>query len=377
MRLLDKYVLKNFLIPFLLCFFGFLAIWLVFDLADNASDFIEGKVGFGFIVQFYATQIPQFVMISLPMGFLLALLYALSRMSRANEIVAMLTAGESLVRLLMPLMLFGLLLTGISAFLNYEMAPHAESSRKLLMKSIGKKREKDHFVFSHPFRNRSDHRMWYIERMPKPIKERSRLEGVHIIQQQADGVITRKWYAREARYTPGTKVWVLTKGKTVEFNEDGDIISETPWKALEIPNWRETPWRIASSNLDSDDLSVPELRDYLYHNSDFPDDKLAPYRTQLHYRWALPWTCFIVVFLAPLGIMYSRRGVWAGVAGAVLFFAGNTFFSYFMLALGKGARVSPFTAAWTSNIIFIVIGVYLLYLRSENRELPRLFRLRG
>jgi len=90
----------------------------------------------------------------------------------------------------------------------------------------------------------------------------------------------------------------------------------------------------------------------------------------------LPWACFVVVFLAaPLGIVYSRRGVLAGVAGAIFFFAANTFLSYLMLAFGKGARTSPFIAAWSSNLLFGAIGAYLLYLRSSNRELPKLSRL--
>jgi lipopolysaccharide export LptBFGC system permease protein LptF len=44
MRLLDRYVLQNFLIPFLYSTLGFLAIWLVFDLSDNGHDFIEAHV---------------------------------------------------------------------------------------------------------------------------------------------------------------------------------------------------------------------------------------------------------------------------------------------------------------------------------------------
>ena len=41
MRLLDRYVLQNFLIPFLYSTCGFLAIWLVFDFMNNANEFIE------------------------------------------------------------------------------------------------------------------------------------------------------------------------------------------------------------------------------------------------------------------------------------------------------------------------------------------------
>ncbi len=382
MRLLDRYILRNFLVPFLLCFFGFLAIWLVFDFSGNASDFIDGHASPRFIVNFYLSQLPQFAVICLPVGLLLALLYAMSRMSRSNEIIAMLTAGQSLGRLLMPLVVFGVLLSLVCLALNYSMAPRAESRKKVLLEQLGKKKEKNAFLESQLFRNRSANRTWFVRKMPVRANDKSVLQGIHITQQDAEANITTKWYARQARFRPAREGaparWVLEEGKTVHFEADGDVASEAIWKKLEVADWNETPWRIASSNVDAQGLSVSDLRDYLRHNADFPDAQLAPYRSHLQYRWALPWSCLVIVFLAgPLGIVYSRRGVLAGVAGAIFLFAANTFLNYLMLAFGKGSLVSPFVAAWGSNIAFGLIGIYLLYLRSANRDFPKVGRLFG
>jgi hypothetical protein len=46
------------------------------------------------------------------------------------------------------------------------------------------------------------------------------------------------------------------------------------------------------------------------------------------------------------------------------------FLTHLFLALGEGDRVSPFVAAWTPNLIFLVVGLYLLRLRATNREAP-------
>ena len=59
-------------------------------------------------------------------------------------------------------------------------------------------------------------------------------------------------------------------------------------RRAKIAGWSETPWRIASANLDPQNLSVPELREYVQFNRDFPQPQLAPYRTYLAYRWAVP-----------------------------------------------------------------------------------------
>ncbi|MEI6560458.1 MAG: LptF/LptG family permease [Verrucomicrobiota bacterium] len=380
MILLDRYILRSFLVPFLLCFFGFLSIWLVFDLQGNISDFLDAHVSFKWIVYYYLTQVPQFMMICLPVGLLLALLFCLSKMSRSNEIIAMLTAGQSLVRVLRPLIGAGLLLTGVCLALNYSLAPHSDSIKKELKNGISKKKDRRKFLEGQVFVNRADRRAWYVTKMPAKVDNGdSILQEVDITQFNEAGNITAKWYAENARYRPETKTWFFEHAKTVQFSPDGTLQpnkSSTGMPLLEINGWSETPWRIASTNLDPQGLSVPELREYFQNNADFPPAQLAPYRTHFQYRWALPFQCLVVVlFTGPLAIVFSRRGVLSGIAGAIFLFAGMTFFTFLMLAIGKGSRVSAITAAWSPIVIFSCIGLFLLYFKGTNREFPKLATL--
>src|SRR5438094_9372603 len=92
MKLLDRYVIRNFLQVYLYCIAGFISIWLIFDVSDNISTFIDQHVGLLLVVRYYATQIPQVFIILLPVSLLLALVVALGRMWGSNEIHSMLTA---------------------------------------------------------------------------------------------------------------------------------------------------------------------------------------------------------------------------------------------------------------------------------------------
>lgn len=375
MILLDRYLLRNFLTPFLLCFFGFLSIWLVFDLQSNITEFLDARVGLTFVVYYYLTQVPQFMMICVPVGLLLALLFCLSKMSRSNEIIAMLTAGQSLPRLLLPLIIAGLVLSGICAAFNYCLAPHSDAIKKELRNGISRRKDKTIMLTGQVFRNRADRRTWYVTTMPAKAgaKDDPLLQGVYIIEQSESGSIERKWYAYTARYKPKFQKWLLFNGKVVQFAKDGSIISDSSFQTKEISDWSETPWRIVSSNLDPQGLSVPELREYLRFNADFPAPQLAPYRTHLQYRWALPMQCLVVIlFTGPLAIVYSRRGVLSGIAGAIFLFAGMTFFGFLMLAFGKGYRVPAVVAGWLPIVLFGAMGLYLLYLKGTNREFPKL-----
>jgi len=369
MKILDRYVLQKFLLPFIYCIFGFIAIWFIFDLSDNLPDFLQGKVGLPTLVVYYKSQIPQIIVIALPIGCLLALLYSLTAMSRTNELISMLGAGKSVFRVLIPLFLVGLLLVGITGYFNYDQAPQAELKKKQMLREIKQKKKFRATLSGHLYRNREDARTWFMRSIDK---DQQRLIDVQVVQQdKTTNDITREWYAREAIYDPFTKRWALHNAKYIEMTPNGDI-TKTKIGEITVTEWSETPWRIASSVMKADYLSVPELRDYLSYNKDFPERRLAAYRTHLEYRWALPWTCVLVVLLAaPFGIVYNRRGILGGVAIAIGLFFSFVFISSLFIALGTGDRISPFTAAWGPLIFFGIIGVILLWYRSTNRDLPK------
>lgn len=125
MQILDRYILIRVLQPFLYCVLGFVSIWLVFDLSENAPTFLENKAPLSRVAQFYFLRVPEIILMSLPVGLLLAILYTFTQMSRRNEIISILGSGRSVLRLLAPLLILGLALTAFATALNYSAAPHA------------------------------------------------------------------------------------------------------------------------------------------------------------------------------------------------------------------------------------------------------------
>jgi lipopolysaccharide export system permease protein len=369
MRLLDRYIIRNFLQPYFYCILGFLSIWLIFDISDNSSIIFDERAPFLLVVKFYWSQIPQVLVVLLPVSLLLALLFCLGRMSRSNEIVSMLTAGVSVARLVLPLLAIGLLTTGAAFALNYSLAAHAELARKLFLEQVlSRNGPREVVINGQVFRNRTDSRTWYIARFRPGTNQFS---GVQILQQDAQENIVRSYFATDAFYEPGRGEWRLERAKVVDYDAAGNITKENIVPTMTISGWSETPYRLGSANVRPEFLGVSELREYLRFNSDFPETLLAPFRTQLQYRWALPWTCFVVALMAaPLGISFSRRGIIASVALAIGLVFTMNFLTHLFLALGEGDRVSPITAAWTPNVIFFLIGLYLLRLRATNRETP-------
>jgi lipopolysaccharide export system permease protein len=111
MRLLDRYLLRELLVPFGYCLVGFLIFWLTFDLFGQLSDFQKLKLSAEEIFQYYLAKTPEILVVALPVAFLLALLYALTNHARYHELTAIRSAGVSLTRLAAPYLAVGFVLT--------------------------------------------------------------------------------------------------------------------------------------------------------------------------------------------------------------------------------------------------------------------------
>jgi hypothetical protein len=175
--------------------------------------------------------------------------------------------------------------------------------------------------------------------------------------------------------------WILQRGIAVTLDERGQI-AEGGFDDFErdgqrvMEGWTETPWRVGSSRLEPLAMSVSDLFEYLGKNGDFSDERLAPFRVNLWDRLAMPFSCVVIVMLAgPLGIVYSRRGVVAGVSWALMLFFVMFFTRNTLLALGRSGRVDAGMAAWMPLGLFFVVGCGLMWWRSNNASVRSLLRL--
>ncbi|MCH2061189.1 MAG: LptF/LptG family permease [Verrucomicrobiales bacterium] len=374
--LLSRYILRQFFTPFAYCFSGFIIIWLIIDLSDNGPDFFDAKATLMTVLGYYTVQIPQVVVMILPITLLLSLLYSLSKMSKTNEIISMISAGKSLRMILSPLFLSGFYLSLVALALNYEWAPEAEARKEAIMssmkenaKSPGKK--KRYAAYARLYRNREDRRTWFVGRIPFDLAG-DKLSNIEVYQSDVSGNTKTAYFAERAAWSYYTKDWRLIRGAVVYFDNSGNVVSQSRFDVRKISTWNETPWQIFSGSLVPEQLGVPGLSFHIATNADQPEKLLAPFKTHWHYRWALPWSCLgITLIAAPLGIVFSRQSVMGSVAAALMIFFGMLVCENVFLALAQGMRIPAFLGAWTTNIILFLGGVLALGIKSRHKELPK------
>lgn len=140
MKILDKYILKTFLVPFVATFLIVLFV-LVMQVLWQTFENIAGKgISMPFILKFlyYTTLIitPQ----ALPIGVLLSSIMALGNLGENYEFAAAKSAGVSLQRLVRPLVFLTIILSGINFLFLNNIYPYAVLKQKNLYLNIKKKK---------------------------------------------------------------------------------------------------------------------------------------------------------------------------------------------------------------------------------------------
>ena len=107
MRLLDRYLTRELMIPLAYCLVGFLIFWVSFDWLAMAEDFRDAGMKLTACIYYYWIKLPEFISTTFPIALLLALLYTLTDLSRHHELVAIRAAGVSWWRLCAPYFFWG------------------------------------------------------------------------------------------------------------------------------------------------------------------------------------------------------------------------------------------------------------------------------
>src|SRR5439155_23423825 len=133
MRLLDRYLLRQLLVPLGYCLCGFLTFWVFFDLFGELDTFQKHKLRAHDIIEYYLVSAPEFLVVVLPMALLLALLYALTNHARHHEITAIRAAGASLWRLCLPYFGVGFCASAALFVLNEFWAPDGAAAAEQIL----------------------------------------------------------------------------------------------------------------------------------------------------------------------------------------------------------------------------------------------------
>lgn len=372
--ILDRYLFRKTLSAFLITMSGFLLLYLLMDLQDSLSELTQAKDPATFLPTYYGVLLSQTIVLLLPFTILLALLYSLGQLSASREIIAFTQTGRGIFRLLRPLIVLGCLLSLISFFLNYHLAPWSQGYRDALLESTerGTTSQASNVIHHNP----EEKRLWFIGGFPYDLSGKTPLVDVQISTRNADGSLRDRLKSSRVSWDRETGNWSFWDATRLQVQAE-----PTPYYEEYIPNplvfsgWTETPSQLIQEGLDARNLGIPGIQDWRLNNPDRETFLARAFETQFHYRWSQPWLCLITVLLsAPLGISFSRRGRGGTVVLAIVLSLLMLFCSEVFLAFGDSGQIPAIPAAWATNAIFFVFAHLLIHRRLKGRPIFQTFR---
>ena len=129
-RILDRYIAGQFFRMWFAALSAFIVIFLVVNLFEKVSRFLEYDVPMDVIVKYYLFMIPYIVKWMNPIAVLLGVLFSLGTLSRNLEITAMTAAGLSLRRVISPVLFLGFAISVAVFYFGETVVPYADAKKE-------------------------------------------------------------------------------------------------------------------------------------------------------------------------------------------------------------------------------------------------------
>lgn len=358
MKIVQKYVLREFLVPLFYCLTGFISIYVLFELFGSMSRMMEAHVDLKTAVLYFCGYLAPYFHYLAPAALMLATLYTMWTMCRHSELVAMRASGISFLAIVRPLLRVSFFLALFVAGVNEWFVPrYAEWAAQ--MKTVKFEADRLTKVNNIVYRNSPADRTWNIDRLAE--SDGTSLKSVRIAIDRPGGARLRTITADRADYLDGE--WWMSGVHVQHHDANGQEIS-TPTPEVDsislrcFPEFDEKPRDFLIQNRPWKFNSVLDRLRYLSTHPEITDDR----RNDMAYdTWAqimAPFACIIItLFAIPAGIASGRQSVFKGIVGALGMFFGFYGVTIVCMIFAKNNLCPAVAAAAFPLVLFFVLGV--------------------
>lgn len=353
MKILDRYILKQFIITTIFGLITFMAIFVIIDLMENLDDFLDNNVANPIIIQYYISFLPEIIKLMTPVAVLLASLFTTGKLASSNELTAMKAGGMSIYRYMLPIMAVVLMISVASVYFNGWIVPYANQhkfsiERKYLNKNLESSARTNIYLQD------GRKRIVYIAFFDRVSGNGTRAS----IQEFTDSTlhsIAQRWDGLQFSWDSTKQQWTMRIGQHRVVTNAGEIM--TTFDELTFTDLTFAPTDIVKKVEKPEEMNYTELNSFIIRQQNSGND-VARWMVDYHNKVAFPFASVIVVLF---GIPFSfgkRKGgiaIQVGISAAVVFI--YMVFMKISNVFGYNGDLNPLLTAWLANIIFFTAGV--------------------
>lgn len=359
MKLLDRYIFFKILATFFFVLLILVAIIVVIDLTEKVDKFTQNNLSTFTVLGYYMDFVPWIAGLISPIIVFIAIVYVTGRLAAHTEIIAMLSAGISFPRLLLPYFLSATVIAGITFVLNGWIIPQSNKTRlEFEMKYF---KNVTYYDVRNSIMQIAPNTNMFIQNF----NTQSNIGYQFSLERFKDNRLVEKLTAESITWDTTKKTWHLKTWKRV-FVDSLFIVRTTTANGLRTsgPDL-DTALNIKPIDFENqegayDGMTIPELTEYIAKLRFRGSTGVETYEVERHIRFAAPFTIFVLVFM---GVLVSARKSRGGTGFQIVmgFILAFIFLIFFLLTrtFAETGALPPFLAAWMPNITFAVIAAFM------------------
>jgi lipopolysaccharide export system permease protein len=367
-KLLDVYVSREYLRVLLIGIVGLLGLFYISTFIDLVDKLFRGETTGMMLARYFYFRTPQFIYYVIPMGVLVSTLVTVGVLTKNSELLVMRACGISLYRAALPLLLFGVLASGVLFLMQERVLVSANRDADKLERTIrhwpeattalnrrwmvGTGGEMYHYDFFDQRSNRFSSLLVYrLDEQAWRLRAVTRAnEARFLAAKSEDGRSLAVWQGRQG--------WTREVGTTRVGGDEKADVKYVPFVdrdlTLDPPSYFKTDEPIA------DLMTYSQLSDYIDRLS-ASGANVTPQRVALARKVAFPFVTVIMTILAvPFAVTTGRHGAMYGVGIGIALAIAYIVALSVSGALGQGGALPPLLAAWAPNILFGAAALYMM-----------------
>ena len=359
MKKIDYYILREFSIIFLFVSIFFVLVSFIVDIFENLNRFIDNEVTNDILIDYYVASLPEMISVTIPVTCLVASVFTYGMMVQRKEWLVFKSSGLSLYRLALPILFVGLFMSiGSFYFENNIVIKNNKIKNEIKDNHLKKNRNKakDKSIYENVYLQKNQNYLIAVEEYNDINQTIVNLNFIEL----SDGKMIRRIDSKKSTWKPLEEKWKIRDYSIREFDNSGSEKMIATSKQDSLLNLNFTPEDINQTGNSSEEISYNQLKNQIVTLKNNGVNTVK-WEVDLHYKIAYSFISLIIIFCGITLSVFRSNTTLAFGGGLSL----ATIFAYIVLlkfgqSLGYAGSLSPFLAAWFSNIIFIIIGTWLM-----------------
>jgi lipopolysaccharide export system permease protein len=357
MKILDKYLMREYIRTFLILLGSLSVVFIVIDVIDNLPRLMKHGATFEQTILYYLLRIPYLTILTSPVTMLLAGLFLMNSLAKYNESVAIRAAGISIRRAMLPLFAIGILMSVIIGLLGEYVLPRSEAKREYIYRVQIRDEQPEDQMLKARIHFQGKNGYFYYFGFFDGYKNTLRIIDITKFDSKS-GSVSERITAASAEWKYNK--WFLNDCEIRKFKDHLPV----EWKyysSVVLPVMDVQPSDFVRITKKTLAMNFFELKDYISRLKKTGDDYTKEL-VDLHLKIAYPLTNLIVIFffipIATSNIRSKGRGL-IFMLGLVVCFLYLTILRVSQ-SLGYNQILPPLVAAWAPNIFFAITGYFFL-----------------